>query len=510
MTALVAVIPAYGKRWLTLDVLRDLDRERRDPAVTVRVVVVDNKGDFTLPTPAGLAVDVLVPGQNLGWAAGTNAGAQHGAQYEPDAFVLLNNDTRLSLGFLHGLIRAWKVTGAGVIGPRYDRGWPVQLGSCEDDARTWVPADRHGDAPFVDGTCMFVTATLWARLGGLRSAHFGMTGWGADFDLCLRAREAGERVVVTDAAFLNHFRGTTAEEVHGDLDAYDRLGNEESERGMADLWGTRWRARLQTGDESAPTPDGDVRPLLGGAFLAPRDRYLLLLSRCLRGLQAPKRYARIEPPDLRRRAAVAVAQSALRRLRLDVARPLTREDRESRLLGPGDAAADVRCSLRTLDRVRACVDMVDQEAVEGSLIELGSWRGGLATLLRASSDVSDNRIRRSVVAMVEPRRFAQPSRSRRRVRETLDRYGFTEGDVTIIDDIRSVEGRIAFAYANRETATTPLVTLIAERVPPGGWLLAEVEPGSLPTFESLVRAASAAGEVEEIDKCLVAWQRAAA
>ena len=47
-------------------------------------------------------------------------------------------------------------------------------------------------------------------VGPLDADRFGRHGWGADADYALRVRLAGLGVYVTELAYLNHRRGTTA------------------------------------------------------------------------------------------------------------------------------------------------------------------------------------------------------------------------------------------------------------------------------------------------------------
>ena len=47
---------------------------------------------------------------------------------------------------------------------------------------------QHRDVAFIDGTCMAIAATTYARVGPLDAASFGRFGWGAELDCltCLR------------------------------------------------------------------------------------------------------------------------------------------------------------------------------------------------------------------------------------------------------------------------------------------------------------------------------------
>src|SRR5712692_2832767 len=114
----LCVIPVYGGHQMTHDLLADLWRERS----LVDVVVVDNGGDYRLASDER----VIRPGENLGWAGSTNYGTEAEMASEYIGALWLNNDTRLAEGFVRGLIRCWKETNAGLVGPFYDCYWSHQ------------------------------------------------------------------------------------------------------------------------------------------------------------------------------------------------------------------------------------------------------------------------------------------------------------------------------------------------------------------------------------------------
>ncbi len=232
----LVVVPVFGEQETTHALLGDLRREdgRAD------VVVVDNKGDYE----ADGSEQVLRPGRNLGWAEGTNHGTEAARRGDHAAFLWLNNDTRLSEGFVAGLLRSWEETGAGVLGPVYDCHWrhqrlarPVPVGSFRPRAATYR-------APFIDGTCMFVPAATVDVLGVLDADSFGPLGWGAEIDYCLRARAAGLTVAVTRRAYLHHERAVTARALFGDYDTYVASAFPAALDGLRERWGA-WEQLAQ-------------------------------------------------------------------------------------------------------------------------------------------------------------------------------------------------------------------------------------------------------------------------
>jgi GT2 family glycosyltransferase len=240
------VIPVYGHAEMTHELLGDLDREHR----LADVVVVDNKGDY----PAVGNEKVLRPGTNLGWAAGTNLGTAEGRTDEHGAFLWLNNDTRLSAGFVAGLQEAQRRTGAGIVGPFYDCHWLHQRAPCLVPAGEYTPAAEHFRAPFIDGTAMLVPARTVEAIGLLDADTFAPLGWGAELDYCLRARDTGMKIVVTRLAYLNHRRAVTAQSVfEGGYDEYLGAAYPVAVAGMRRKWGDDWQARTGVSPSTSQT-----------------------------------------------------------------------------------------------------------------------------------------------------------------------------------------------------------------------------------------------------------------
>jgi GT2 family glycosyltransferase len=253
----LAVIPVYGHEEMTHDLINDLARE----SWLCDAAVVDNKGDYR---PVGHE-RVIEPGRNLGWAGGTNHGvAVAGAGY--GYYMWLNNDTRLSRGFVRSLLEAQLVTRAGVLAPFYNCHWMHQRDLSLPAVESYRPARKHYSAPFVDGTCMFVPAATVRRIGLLDDQTFAPLGWGAEIDYCLRARQLGHRVVVTRQAFLHHLRAVTAMSVfEGDYSQYVDAAHPTSLRGLEANWGSDWHERAgidPVSFQTRPTDEGRrIRPV---------------------------------------------------------------------------------------------------------------------------------------------------------------------------------------------------------------------------------------------------------
>ena len=246
---ILVVIPVHGGHDMTHALLEDLRRE----AGLVDVTIVDNGQDY----PPHGDETVLRPGENLGWAAGTNFGTTECLSDDHAAVVWLNNDTRLATGFFAGLVGAWEETGAGLLGPLYDCYWQHQRASRAVPVGSYRPRARHYAAPFVDGTCMFVPASTIEAIGVLDAETFAPVGYGADLDYAMRVRSAGMPVAVTRLAYLHHEKSMTAKKVFaGGLTEYGTRGYPVMEAGMTKKWGEDWRRHLgidQATNQTRPT-----------------------------------------------------------------------------------------------------------------------------------------------------------------------------------------------------------------------------------------------------------------
>jgi GT2 family glycosyltransferase len=237
---MIAVVVATYVRSHLRALLEDLARESE----LVHVILVDNSGETDeIERPSTLGATVLKPGANLGWLRGTNLGWSHALTLDAvEGFLLLNDDTRLSKGFVAGLEAAANAQhDVAVVGPVYDDVWPQQRVPYVGPAVLYEPVNRERPVKFVDGTAMYVTRQAAETIGLLDESHFGQTGWGADLDYCLAAADAGMSVIVTQRSYLNHYGGSTAVRVLG---AYDDMAAMEMERGMTDKHGTGWRHLL--------------------------------------------------------------------------------------------------------------------------------------------------------------------------------------------------------------------------------------------------------------------------
>lgn len=247
---LAYIIPVFGEHDYTDAILRDLLAQD----YSSDIFVIDNKGDYEwdrvqqYARPSRSNLDVL-DGQERRWLKGTNFGTAVaetvGETYYDgyDAYVWLNNDTRISPGFSAGIAASLASLGplCGLLAPSYDDVWPQQHCGYSGPAEDYVGVDEENEVLFVDGACMIVPAATWDSLGPM-DERFWKFGWGGDLDYCLRVREEGKGVFVTKRAFFNHLGGGTNKLLE---DNYQGEAGSEMHTGMLEKYGPGWEELLR-------------------------------------------------------------------------------------------------------------------------------------------------------------------------------------------------------------------------------------------------------------------------
>jgi GT2 family glycosyltransferase len=232
MNRLLIGIPVYGQHRYTHALVADLERECAD------YLIVDNGGDYRRIGNER----VITPGRNLGWAGGSNLIFRTAFCEGYTHAMTLNNDTRVSKGFVAAILDPGLPCDAGLITPVYDdrRAHRDIESRYEGPAAEYQPVDRYRRLPVTDGTALTITRDCWLATGGLDERSFGRFGWGADVDLSLRTLQTGRGIYATERAFINHLGRKTATSGafgHG----YHARAAWGMWWGMRRVWGVGWR-----------------------------------------------------------------------------------------------------------------------------------------------------------------------------------------------------------------------------------------------------------------------------
>lgn len=233
--SLLITVPVYGQHEYSHALVEDLEREGAD------YLIVDNRGDY----PKLGNEQVVRPGRNLGWAGGTDLGFRIGFSDGCSHVMTLNNDTRISKGFVAALLDSRLPSDAGLLGPLYDDAiaFTEMLSDYHGPAAGYTPVPRYRKLSVVDGTALVLTREAWRTVGGLNLTSFGRYGWASSLDLVLRIKRAGFGLYVTEMAFINHFGRKTAHAEFG-KHRYQLGGKLEVERGLRRLHGKNWKREL--------------------------------------------------------------------------------------------------------------------------------------------------------------------------------------------------------------------------------------------------------------------------
>jgi GT2 family glycosyltransferase len=252
------VIPTYGDPGFVAGAVRSVRRTTQRELV--RIVVADDASapEQVARLKAIKGIDELVLGEeNVGFAANANRGLR--AAGPGHDVVLLNADTIALPRWLECLQYAAHATdGVGIVGAKLlypdgriqHAGVHRNLGAPEwfDHRYRFKPADHgpanvSGDVLAVTGACMYVRREVVDEIG-LLDERYPMAY--EDVDWCLRAWEAGYRVVYFAAATLRHMESVTRG---------TELG--ERERVSQEAFWARWGEFFER--REVRTPDGRLR-----------------------------------------------------------------------------------------------------------------------------------------------------------------------------------------------------------------------------------------------------------
>lgn len=164
--------------------------------------------------------------QNHGFARGNNIGIQFALNsYEPEYFLLLNNDTVVDPEFLVEMVNtARSDAGVGFVGPKtclyseknviqaagggnidFSRGESHEMGFMKKDTGKY-DADIYID--YVGGSCLMVKREVIDKVGLLDENYFMY--W-EDVDWCFNGREAGYKSIYSYKSKIWHKYGTSSQ-----------------------------------------------------------------------------------------------------------------------------------------------------------------------------------------------------------------------------------------------------------------------------------------------------------
>ncbi|MBO7416971.1 MAG: glycosyltransferase family 2 protein [Bacteroidaceae bacterium] len=215
----------------TIDCLESLDKAHG----SFMVVVADNGStddsleriEHVIPE-LSIKVELLPLGHNWGFAAGNNKAIEYAGRFNPDSYMLLNNDTVVEPDFLVRLNEYREQRpDIRILGPMVcywsdrNRIWScgahLSFGTRRAlyrDATTDVLESRKPiEVSFISGCALFADASLIEKGSGLLSERFFFGE--EDFEFAHRMRSRGEKMAIIPDSVIYHKVGSSAKKMSG-------------------------------------------------------------------------------------------------------------------------------------------------------------------------------------------------------------------------------------------------------------------------------------------------------
>lgn len=174
-------------------------------------VIVINNGDKSIEDmiTSHPLIKVITPGKNLGWEGGLKLGLEHS---KTPIVCFMNDDTYVPFSsnlWMARCLSEFKNSNVAAAGP------------CSNVVRGAqnIFLDQFGGyhspyAPFLIGFCIFVRRSDLDAAGGIDDTLPG----GDDFDLSIRLRKLGKKLVICRDVFVYHHGFQTGVRIHGNSD----------------------------------------------------------------------------------------------------------------------------------------------------------------------------------------------------------------------------------------------------------------------------------------------------
>jgi len=216
----VIIVLNWNRKDDTVDCLNSLNKINYE---NYKILLIDNHSTDDSVSAIKHSfpdLEVIVNGDNLGYAEGNNVGIRHVLNGNAEYVLLLNNDTIVDPEFLSNMIKtAESESGIGIVGPKiyyykfngkdnvinsvggtinYYTGTVSLYGFKEVDEGQYDLAQK---VDYVEGACILIKRDVFDRIGYLNPKYFMY--W-EETDFCTRARKAGFKVITSPKAVIWH------------------------------------------------------------------------------------------------------------------------------------------------------------------------------------------------------------------------------------------------------------------------------------------------------------------